>query len=615
MADTNADTRSPAPRHTAPRPPTPLVALGEIRTCLLPHSLTLDGPATDEVLSTVAGAAVIRRERPGPLAFSPRRATGVDCHLGWGATARSTARAVGTVSSTVVLVGGRIAQLSSHTTVVRAQQKKRMPWSHYITRIGVTEVIGDLPDHAVADKELAAGYFAPRDSNTLDLGSISALHLDGLRSSPLLDQKPPLRAPTTRLRWSAVIGGSAGPAVSLRVEDDLTRTLRVTVKQSTDLPDALRFCQDVAAHDWLLTVIDARVRSAEGFDEGRQVDILAPVHEHLAHLWMPGAQVPASMRTLWRDLQTAAGYAKQWDARVAQIQRRIDIATYYAVRAYGSTRNGSEGQPSQSDRVSRAVRDSAEHYAKTLDSSEIAGADSLNDLDTRVEALLGSYHRELLTHERQSNKLRFGTLYEEVPNVSPNDEEWVGLTPLFAGLIAAEVELRGPVRLSPTQNILLAAQFEVLAAESTRRRLPAHAIRAWDGAMELYRRARNSEAEDRCGLALARAHRRTLAPGLQRGASRVADLLCGYGYRPFRLLGWVVLQIALCTAVALLLAGTKPWSEAAYLGILTFLNPLDPNNVAGMDPGARVLFAVEAWLGVVSMSVFFALLVRRWFRL
>ncbi len=312
------------------------MVLGEIRTGLLPHSLTLDSLSTDELLATVAGATVVRRERPCPLAFSPRRATGVDCHLGWSATASATARVVGTVASTAILVGGRIAQLSSHTTVVRAQQKKRMPWSHYIGRIGVTEIIGELPDHSVADKELAAGYFAPRGDTTLDLSSICARHLDDLRSSTLLDQRPPLRAPTTRLRWSAVIGGSTGPAVSLRVEDKESRTLRVTVKDATDLPDALRFCEDVAVHDWLLTVIDARVRSAEAFDDGRQVAILAPVLEHLTHLWMPGAQVPTAMRAPWRDLQTAAGLSKQWTARVEQIQRRIDVATYYAARGANS---------------------------------------------------------------------------------------------------------------------------------------------------------------------------------------------------------------------------------------------------------------------------------------
>ncbi len=325
-----------APTRRTARQPTPVVVLGEIRTGLLPHSLTLDGVNTDEILATVPGATVVRRERPSPLAFSPRRATGVDCHLGWSATAESTARVVGTVASTAILMGGRIAQLSAHTTVVRAQQKKRMPWSHYIGRVGVTEIIGDLPDHDRADIELAAGYFAPRGPTTLDLGSICSRHLDDLRSSSLLDQRPPLRAPTTRLRWSAVIGGPAGPPVSLRVDGEESRTLRITVREPAELPDARRFCEDVAVHDWLLTVIDARIRSAEVFDDGRQVALLAPVLEHLAHLWMPGAHVPTAMRAPWRDLQNAAGLSKQWNARVEQIQRRIDVATYYAARGTNS---------------------------------------------------------------------------------------------------------------------------------------------------------------------------------------------------------------------------------------------------------------------------------------
>ncbi|MEV0436170.1 SCO2521 family protein [Nocardia sp. NPDC050413] len=323
---------SAPPRRTTPRPAAPVVVLGEIRTCLLPHSLTLDPLGTVELLATVPGATVVRRERPCPLAFSPRHATGVDCHLGWGASASTTARVVGTVASTAILTGGRIAQLSSHTTVARAQQKKRMPWAHYIARVGVTELIGELPDSEAANKELAAGHFAPRGATTLDIGSICARQLDHLRAAPQLDRHPPLRAPTTRLRWSAVVGGITGPAVSLRVEDEEFRTLRVTVKEASDLPAALRFCEDVAVHDWLLTVIDARVRAAETFDDGRQVAVLAPVLEHLAHLWMPGAQVPTAMRAPWRDLQTVAGLSKQWTARVEQIQRRIDVATYYAVR-------------------------------------------------------------------------------------------------------------------------------------------------------------------------------------------------------------------------------------------------------------------------------------------
>ncbi|WP_194819751.1 SCO2521 family protein [Nocardia sp. XZ_19_385] len=317
----------PPPRRTALRP---LVVLGEIRTCLLPHSTALDGEATDELLALVPGASVRRRERPGPLAFSPSKAIGVDCHLAWGST--DSVRIVGTVASTAVLVGGRLSQMSSHTTVVRAPQRKRQPWSHYTSQIGVTEVIGKLPIPPDADQELIAGYRTAPSPTTLDLSSVCARQLGDLHRSPQLDQRPPLRAPTTRLRWTAQIGGNAGPAVSFRVEEELTRTANVIVRAPDEIPDALRFCQDVAVHDWLLTVIDAKVLAAEGLSHGQQVAVLAPILEHLAHLWMPGAHVPSTMRSQWRDLQAEANFTKQWTTRVEQVERRIEVATYHAVR-------------------------------------------------------------------------------------------------------------------------------------------------------------------------------------------------------------------------------------------------------------------------------------------
>ncbi|MFB7720525.1 MULTISPECIES: SCO2521 family protein [unclassified Nocardia] len=327
-----ANTRS-APARGRRVSQAPLAALGEIRTCLLPHSTALDGQGTEEFLALVPGASVSRRERPGPLAFSPPRAVGVDCHLSRGDAAK--ARIVGTVASTAVLVGGRLAQMSSHVTVVRAPQQQRRSWSHYVGRVGTVEVIGTLPDREGADQQLTDAYLAASGPGILDIASVCARQLDELRKSPLLDQNPPLLAPITRLRWTARMGRERGTSVFFRVGDDeRPRSVTVTVQHAEDLPAALRFCQDVAAHDWLLTVINAKVLAADGFGGGydRQVEVLAPVLEHLAHLWMPGAHVPDSMRALWRNLQSDAGFSRQWDTKVAQLEHRIGVATYYAAR-------------------------------------------------------------------------------------------------------------------------------------------------------------------------------------------------------------------------------------------------------------------------------------------
>ncbi|MFD3705761.1 hypothetical protein ACFWUP_21690 [Nocardia sp. NPDC058658] len=277
---------------------------------------------------------------------------------------------------------------------------------------------------------------------------------------------------------------------------------------------------------------------------------------------------------------------------------------------------GGSAQPSQDDPIIQDIGDRALRYTQKLDSPGVAETDVLDDLDATIEAILD--RPELLKLGRQSNRLRFDTVYAKVPNAVPGEDE-VWRKPLIAGLIAAEVEFRGPLRLSPTQNALLAAQFEALAIALTHRgtsayavrELPAHAVRAWGAAVELHRRAKDAGAQDRCALALARVRRRTFAPGWRRGVSAASDLLCGYGYRPFWLLGWVVVQILVCTGLSLVWAGNTLWTDIIYLGVL---NPLDPGDADNLAPQVRVLFAVEAWLGAVSMSVFFALLVRRWFR-
>ncbi|MRH86388.1 hypothetical protein GFY24_02705 [Nocardia sp. SYP-A9097] len=325
MTRTAPATSNSSSRRTTP---VPIVVLGEIRTCLLPHSTTLDGQATEELLALVPGATVRRRERPAPLAFSPPRAVGVDCYLSWGSTAET--RVVGTVSSTAILVGGRLSQMSSHTTVMSTPRRKRQPWSHYVDRFGTTEAIDTLPDRSIADEELIAGYLTASGPKTLDLSSICARQLDELLKSPLLDQDPPLLAPTTRLRWTVKIGGTAGPAVSFRLDDEATRTANITVRVAEEIPDAVRFCQDLAVHDWLLTVIDAKVLAAAGVRSGdeRQLDVLAAMLEHLGHLWMPGAHTPDAMRSPWRELQSKASFSKQWDTRLRQLRDRIVVATY-----------------------------------------------------------------------------------------------------------------------------------------------------------------------------------------------------------------------------------------------------------------------------------------------
>ncbi|MER7449369.1 SCO2521 family protein [Nocardia beijingensis] len=311
---------------------TPLVVLGEVRTCLLPSATALTGPEACDLLALMPGCTVRWRERPGTLAVSPTTAVGVDCDLALG---EQTAHIVGTVATSAVLSGGRVLQSSARTQVVRAANRRRQTWSHYLSRKGVTEVISRMPERTGSAEALAEGYLTSRaGAETLDLASISERLLARLRADSRLDQKPPVRAGATRLRWVAWIGGAAGPTAKLHLDDPTLRTVRMIVRDEADLQAAQRFCEDLAAHDWLLTVVTDALAEADRFPSHSRdrTDILAPVLEDLTGLWMPGAHTPASMRTLWQKLQTDPGLSRQWNALVARLQNSIAVATLEALR-------------------------------------------------------------------------------------------------------------------------------------------------------------------------------------------------------------------------------------------------------------------------------------------
>lgn len=311
---------------------TPLVVLGEVRTCLLPSATALTGAEACDLLALMPGCTVRWRERPGTLAVSPTTAVGVDCDLALG---EQTAHIVGTVATSAVLSGGRVLQSTARTRVVRAAGRRRQTWSHYLSQKGVTEVISRIPERATAGGSLAEGYLAgPVDADTLDLASISERLLARLRADTRLDQKPPVRAGATRLRWVARIGGSAGPSAALHLDDATVRTVRMIVRDEADLDAAQRFCEDLAAHDWLLTVVADALAEADRFPSHsrERTDILAPVLEDLTGLWMPGAHTPASMRALWRELQVDPGLSRQWNTLVARLRDRIAVATLDALR-------------------------------------------------------------------------------------------------------------------------------------------------------------------------------------------------------------------------------------------------------------------------------------------
>lgn len=314
---------------------TPLIALGEVRTCLVPASATLHREEAGDLLALVPGRRVRWRQRPGTLAISPVTPVGVDCELVVAGAA--PARVVGTVATRAIVMGGRVLQSSARTQVIRAAERRRQTWSHYLSRVGVTEVLSKLGDREEAIDALIDGYLDTKPTaETLDLASISERLLAQLRADPRLDQQAPLLVPTTRLRWVAKVGGAAGPKLQLRLDDDALRSVSIVVRTEQDLDAAQRFCEDLAAHDWLLTVGDAAIEEADRFarSDHKRMEVLAAVLEHLAHLWMPGAHTPAPLRALWKELQTEPGFSRQWTALTGQVRDTLRVAEWDLARRH-----------------------------------------------------------------------------------------------------------------------------------------------------------------------------------------------------------------------------------------------------------------------------------------
>lgn len=246
----------------------------------------------------------------------------------------------------------------------------------------------------------------------------------------------------------------------------------------------------------------------------------------------------------------------------------------------------------------------------------------LDSFNNHVEKVVTAFDHTKVKHRGDS--LLFSDIYAAADDNTAMDEVLQRAhVELLMALLAAEVELRGPLSLSRTQNIRLAEIYEdlghrllaaALPGQRTKTFLPGHAAMAFLRASGLHALNEDVDAQDRCGLALARARRSATYPAWRRSVGWISDLLCGYGYRPFRLLGWIAAQLLLFT-VALWLSTSLPVTTALHMCLINFLNPVGLGDLQEVGRIGRTLLMIEAYAGIVSTSVFFALLVRRWFRL
>jgi hypothetical protein len=301
-----------------------MLAFGEIHTGLLQNSTPLPQSRMTEVLNLVEGELVRRSERPFPYAVSPDRIEGVDCKLP--TRSGTPPRAIGTVLSHATVIGGHIAQSSTHTNVVAAEGPRRLPWSHYMASPGRLETITEA-DH----ENLAAGFVhATSKPAHIDISAITARTLDAVQGSPVLDRKPAVRTRRTRLRW-AVVGTDAAPAhttATFRIASEDLRTMEIAAAED-DVPGVVALCEDLALHDWLLTTLLNLLEVTLTSNRSRveKMNRLRPAVDHLLHLWMPGARIDETLVPVWQALEHRPGFTRQWETSVTRVRDQVTLST------------------------------------------------------------------------------------------------------------------------------------------------------------------------------------------------------------------------------------------------------------------------------------------------
>lgn len=181
---------------------------------------------------------------------------------------------------------------------------------------------------------------------------------------------------------------------------------------------------------------------------------------------------------------------------------------------------------------------------------------------------------------------------------------------VIRSFLATETERRGQFRLSRSQNARIAAHYEALGQEFLGLGLPRHAALAFQVAADLYASLQQRSSRERSLLNWRRAQHQTRSRDLRRFLDALYDASCGYGYRPFRMLGWMALTLAVFS-VAVWLCGRTGYVKSLHACLIDFLNPLTFGDLDNAFSGAAQVFLVaESYVGSISMAIFFAFLVR-----
>jgi hypothetical protein len=252
-----------------------------------------------------------------------------------------------------------------------------------------------------------------------------------------------------------------------------------------------------------------------------------------------------------------------------------------------------------------AIAESELRYRDRTEEGKHSEEELLELLDSYLPHLVYAFDSQVPPPRERSGALALEKEYYEWRKITSGDPE-TRRAAVIRSFLATETERRGQFRISRTQNNRLADHFNAMGKEFIALGMPGHAALAFQTEADLYLPLQQKSRRERALLDWRRAQHLARP----RFFEVLYDGICGYGYRPFRMLGWMAVTLAVFSVVVWL-SGGPGYVKSLHGCLIDFLNPLTFGDLDGAFSGAaQVLLIIESFIGSISMSIFFAFLVR-----
>ena len=248
-------------------------------------------------------------------------------------------------------------------------------------------------------------------------------------------------------------------------------------------------------------------------------------------------------------------------------------------------------------------------YRDHTEGGECSEEELLELLDSYLSDLVHAFDSKVPPPRERRGALALEPEYYEWRKITSGDPE-TRRAAVIRSYLATETERRGQFRISRSQNLRLADHFDAMGTEFLALGMPGHAALAYQSAADQYLPLQQKSRRQRALLNWRRAQHMARPSGVSRFFEGLYDGICGYGYRPFRMLGWMAVTLV-AFSVAVWLCGRADYTKSLYTCLVDFLNPLSFGELDNAFSGAaQVLMVIESYVGTVSMAIFFAFLIK-----